>query len=82
MSLVVAVVVAAAAAARATGRRIGYRLGLDGLGRHCLAVWLRCAPMLLILRLASSKLRSANTLLRVDAVSNGHNKEGSGDGRR
>lgn len=31
--------------------------------------------MLLILRSAALKLRSANTLLRVDAVSNGHNKE-------
>lgn len=31
--------------------------------------------MLLILRSAALKLRSASTLLRVDAVSNGHNKE-------
>lgn len=33
--------------------------------------------MLLILRSAALKLRSASTLLRVDAVSNGHNKEGT-----
>ena len=38
--------------------------------------------MLLILRSAAWKLRSANTLLRVGAVSNGDNKEESGDWRR